>query len=150
MIMKNLKKNIGLLIIVWSVFGCNEMSVSSVQVKNAWVREPPGGHPITGAYMEIVNRSSVICEIIGVSSEKVGRVEIHSMEYDDEMMRMRKVDSLMLRPEEEINLQPGGLHLMLMDIADVLKAGDSLPLMLHFSDGTKQLVESSVRKGPHE
>ncbi len=148
--MRNIKKNIGLLITVWSVFGCSEMSVSSVQVKNAWVREPPGGHPITGAYMEIINRSSVVYEIIGVSSEKVGRVEIHSMEYDDEIMRMRKVDSLMLRPEEEINLQPGGLHLMLMDIADVIKAGDSLPLMLHFSDGTKQLVESSVRKGPYE
>ena len=148
--MRNIKKNIGLLITVWSVFGCSEMGVSSVQVKNAWVREPPGGHPITGAYMEIINRSSVVYEIIGVSSEKVGRVEIHSMEYDDEIMRMRKVDSLMLRPEEEINLQPGGLHLMLMDIADVIKAGDSLPLMLHFSDGTKQLVESSVRKGPYE
>ena len=148
--MRNIKKNIGLLITVLSVFGCSEMSVSSVQVKNAWVREPPGGHPITGAYMEIINRSSVVYEIIGVSSEKVGRVEIHSMEYDDEIMRMRKVDSLMLRPEEEINLQPGGLHLMLMDIADVIKAGDSLPLMLHFSDGTKQLVESSVRKGPYE
>ena len=148
--MRNIKKNIGLLITVWSVFGCSEMSVSSVQVKNAWVREPPGGHPITGAYMEIINRSSVVYEIIGVSSEKVGRVEIHSMEYDDEIMRMRKVDSLMLRPEEEINLQPGGLHLMLMDIADVIKAGDSLLLTLHFSDGTKQLVESSVRKGPYE
>ena len=148
--MRNIKKNIGLLITVWSVFGCSEMSVSSVQVKNAWVREPPGGHPITGAYMEIINRSSVVYEIIGVSSEKVGRVEIHSMEYDDEIMRMRKVDSLRLRPEEEINLQPGGLHLMLMDIADVIKAGDSLPLMLHFSDGTKQLVESSVRKGHYE
>ncbi len=148
--MRNIKKNIGLLITLWSIFGCSEMSVSSVQVKNAWVREPPGGHPITGAYMEIINRSSVVHEIIGVSSEKVGRVEIHSMEYDDEIMRMRKVDSLTLRPEEEINLQPGGLHLMLMDIADVIKAGDSLLLMLHFSDGTKQLVESSVRKGPYE
>ena len=69
--MRNIKKNIGLLITVWSVFGCSEMSVSSVQVKNAWVREPPGGHPITGAYMEIINRSSVVYEIIGVSSEKV-------------------------------------------------------------------------------
>ena len=150
MTMKNIKKNIGLLVVVWCVFSCSEMSVSLVQVKNAWVREPPGGHPITGAYMEIINRSSVVCEIIGVSSEKVGRVEIHSMDHDDGMMRMRKVDSLMLRPEEEISLQPGGLHLMLMDIADVLNAGDSLPLILHFSDGTKQFVESSVRKGPYE
>ena len=143
-------KIVGLLIIVSSVFGCSDMTSSLVQVRNAWVREPPGGHPITGAYMEITNTSNAICEIIQVSSPKVGRVEIHQTKHDNGTMRMRKIDSLKLRPGEQIILQPGGLHLMLMDLADDLKAGDILMLLLHFSDGTKQQVESSVRKGTYE
>ena len=143
-------KNLGLWVLVCCVFGCSDETASLLQVRNSWVREPPGGHPITGAYMEITNTSSVVCEIIGVSSEGAGRVEIHRMEDDSGTMRMRKVDSLILRPGERRDFQPGGLHLMLMDIGDVLKTGDTLSLMLHFANGTKQMVESSVRKEPYE
>ena len=142
-------KIVGLLIIVWSVFGCSDMTSSLVQVRNAWVREPQGDIQSQGL-MEITNTSNAICEIIQVSSSKVGRVEIHQTEHDNGTMRMRKIDSLKLRPGEQIILQPGGLHLMLMDLADDLKAGDILMLLLHFSDGTKQQVESSVRKGTYD
>ena len=100
--------------------------------------------------MELNNTSSSTREIIKISSVQVGRVEIHQMEDDNGTMRMRKVESLILRPGEQRNLQPGGLHLMLMEISDVLNVGDTLSLMFHFSDGTNQLVESIVRKGPYE
>jgi len=148
--MGKLTKNLGILITVWCVFGCSDHTNSLVQVRNSWVREPIGGHPITGAYMELNNTSSSTREIIKISSVQVGRVEIHQMEDDNGTMRMRKVESLILRPGEQRNLQPGGLHLMLMEISDVLNVGDTLSLMFHFSDGTNQLVESIVRKGPYE
>ena len=148
--MRELTKNLGMLILVWYVFGCSDQTNSLLQVRNSWVREPPGRHAISGAYMELINTSSTTCEILRISSEQVGRVEIHKMEDDNGTMRMRKVDSLILRSGERCNLQPGGLHLMLMEISDVLKVGDTLSLMFHFSDGTKQLVESMVRKGPYE
>ena len=64
-------------------------------------------------------------------------------------MKMRAIDSLALPAGKTVELRPGGYHVMLMDLAQPLKEGDSVPVMLTFADKsgrrTTQEVKATVR-----
>jgi copper(I)-binding protein len=59
------------------------------------------------------------------------------------MMRMRAVPALDLPAGKAVELKPGGYHLMLMDLKQQLKAGDSVPLTLVIEgkDGKRETLE---------
>ena len=52
--------------------------------------------------------------------------------------------SLELRPGARIELQPGGYHLMLLDLKHPLKAGEKFPMMLTFERGGTVTVPVQV------
>ena len=60
----------------------------------------------------------------------VARVEMHSMTMDGGVMRMRALPKIDLPAGQTVKLAPGGLHLMLIDVKQPLKAGDKVPLVL--------------------
>ena len=68
---------------------------------------------------------------------------MHSM--DDGVMRMRRIPHIHLPPGQTVSLQPGGLHIMLFDLAAPLKEGDEFPLTLIFEDGSSKDVTAIVR-----
>ena len=71
------------------------------------------------------------------------------MALDGGVMRMRAIDSLALPAGKTVELKPGGYHLMLLDLAQPLKEGDSVPVVLTFADAagrkTSQEVKATVR-----
>jgi len=74
-------------LLLW--MACGGRDESSVVVRDAWVREPPGGHPIAAAYMTIINNSDAAMVLVGARSPVVERIEIHTMTHEDGTMRMR-------------------------------------------------------------
>ncbi len=62
---------------------------------------------------------------------------------DGHGMKMRAVSSLELPAGKAVDLKPGGLHVMLMDLKQQMKAGDSVPLTLVIEgkDGKRETVE---------
>ena len=82
------------LALLW--IACESRDESLVVVRDAWVREPPGGHPIAAAYMVIVNNSDAATALVSAQSSVVERVEIHSMTHEDGQMRMRQVEQVLL------------------------------------------------------
>ena len=62
-------------------------------------------------------------------------------------MKMRQVKDIPVPAGGQAKLEPGGLHVMLIDLKQPLKAGDTVPLTLRFDDGGKQLVNVPVRAG---
>ena len=67
---------------------------------------------------------------MSVSSPVAGVVEIHEMSMDGNVMRMRAVSGIDLPAGKSVDLKPGGFHVMLMDLKQVLKAGETVPLTL--------------------
>lgn len=113
---------------------------AQISVTDAWVRATMPGQPVGGAYMQI--RSDADARLIGVSSSVVPRVEVHEMTMDDDMMRMREVKAIDLPKGKTVSLEPGGFHIMLMNLKKPIAAGDSIPLTLVIeSDGKRQTVE---------
>jgi len=73
-------------------------------------------------------------------------VELHTHINDQGVMRMRKISQIELPAGQTVNLQPGGLHVMLLGLKRDLKPGDSLELTLVFSDGSETQLQIPVHK----
>ena len=50
--------------------------------------------------------------------------------------RMEMVMSVVVPPHGAVTFQPGGYHLMCMSPAAAIAPGQSVPVSLHFKDGT--------------
>jgi copper(I)-binding protein len=113
---------------------------ANISVSGAWARATMPGQPVSGAYMQL--QSDTDARLLGVSSPAVPRVEIHEMKMDDGVMRMREVKAIELPKGKTVSLQPGGFHIMLMNLPQPIAAGDIIPLTLVVeADGKRQTVE---------
>jgi copper(I)-binding protein len=115
--------------------------LSQVVVTDPWVRGTVAGQRATGAFMQL--KSPTDTALIGASSPAAKVVEVHEMKMDGSVMKMKAVDRLPVPSGQMVELKPGGYHVMLMELAQPLKAGDTVPVTLTFEDrsGRKQTVE---------
>jgi copper(I)-binding protein len=116
---------------------------ADVDVKTPWVRGTVSGQQATGAFMEITSKSGAA--IIGASSPVAGVTEVHEMKMDGGVMKMRAVARLDLPAGKPVKLQPGGYHVMLMDLKQPLKKGDLVPLTLKFEGKDKSVETIEVK-----
>ncbi|MBU1224301.1 MAG: copper chaperone PCu(A)C [Gammaproteobacteria bacterium] len=113
---------------------------ANVSVTDAWARATMPGQKVSGAYMQI--QSDADARLVGVSSPAVPRVEVHEMKMDGDVMRMREVQAIDLPKGKTVSLQPGGFHIMLMNLPKPIAAGEIIPLTLTVeSGGKRQTVE---------
>jgi periplasmic copper chaperone A len=87
--------------------------------------------------------------LTGVRSPVAGIVEVHEMWLDQGIMRMRAADRLALKAGQTIELKSGGLHVMMMDLKEQIKAGERVPLTLSFTaaDGSVSKIEVNATAG---
>lgn len=111
-------------------------AAANVQVSDAWARATMPGQKVSAAYMTI--RSDADAKLVGVSSVAVPRVELHEMKMDGEVMRMREVGTLALPAGKPVKLEPGGYHIMLMNLDRAIAAGEAVPLTLTIESGGRQ------------
>ena len=106
-------------------------SHGQVQVTDAWARPTLQGQTATGAFMSL--KSADGARLIGAASPVAGVVEIHEMVMEGDVMQMRELaDGLPLPAGQEVVLEPGGYHLMFMDLTGPLVEGEKLPVTLTF------------------
>jgi copper(I)-binding protein len=117
----------------------------SIIVSDAWMLEAPPNARVMAGYMTIENKSSKSRTLIGVSSEKFKRIEIHRTEMHGDIMRMVPQEELEIPAEGAISLQPGSHHLMLIGPESVPKEGERVILKLQFDNGKTLHVNSPVR-----
>jgi copper(I)-binding protein len=114
---------------------------AQVTVTDAWVRGTVAEQKTTGAFMKLTSKGDA--KLLEVKSPAAGVVEIHEMAMGDNMMTMRAVPSVDLPAGKPVELKPGGYHVMLMDLKQPLKAGDTVPLtlVLEGKDKKRETVE---------
>jgi copper(I)-binding protein len=116
------------------------------QVKDGWIRLMPGGMPMQAGFGRIDNRCPMPATIVSATSPAYGSVELHESKMIGGVSRMREVPELRIAPDGAVVLQPGGLHLMLMQPKAPLKAGSRVAIEFGLKDGRKLLGEFEVRK----
>jgi copper(I)-binding protein len=83
--------------------------------------------------------------LVKVESSASDSIEIHSMSMENGIMKMRMLEQLDLKAKTPNKLAPGGFHLMLFDLKNPLKAGETVSFSLHFKNeaGKETLVTIS-------
>jgi copper(I)-binding protein len=96
---------------------------------------------VSGAYLTIKNTGSTPDKLLKAQGDVAASVELHTMTETNGVMEMRPVDSIEIPANGEVQLKPGGFHVMLIGLKKDLKAGDTVPLTLQFEKaGTIQVV----------
>ncbi len=84
------------------------------------------GQPVAAAYLVLSSKEDT--ELVSMSSDAAARVELHRMDKQGDISRMRRVETLALTAGETVRLAPGGLHLMLIDLTHPLQSGQQIRL----------------------
>src|SRR5690606_30945701 len=98
------------------------------RVSDGWVRLPPVEMPMLAGFGRIENGCATAVQIVGVRSAAFGDVSLHETTVVDGVSRMRALPRLEVAAGDSATLQPGGLHLMLMQPARPLAEGDTVPV----------------------
>jgi hypothetical protein len=113
------------------------------RVTGAWVRLPAAsGRPGAG-YFEVAAVAGD--RLVGASSPKASRVEMHNMTMTDGVMRMQAETAFPVPASGRLSFAPGGAHLMLFGLDPALKPGDKVPFALRFEKGGTVQVVADVR-----
>ena len=111
----------------------NEVVLGKVAIDNAWAR-PGSQRGKSAAYLRISNGTASTDTLLSFSSDAAKNVELHeSIEHDDGTTSMQPAGQQVIPSGEKLRLQPGGLHLMLINLKRDIAVGDSLQISMEFA-----------------
>ena len=118
-------------------------SVGSIKVENAYTRATAPGQQVAGGFLKIENKGGAD-QLVSASSPAAGEVQLHEMAMDGNVMKMRQVKDIPVPANGSVELKPGGLHLMFMNIKAPLAAGETVPVKLKFAKAGEVEVKMPV------
>ncbi len=116
-------------------------------VSEPWVRLMPPGMTTTAAYLSVRNSTDEDLRIIAAETPVARRTELHSHFQDASgIMRMREVAEITVPSLGTVDLEPGGLHLMLIDLFEPLESGQLVPITLYVEEHGDLKLQAQVRR----
>lgn len=121
-------------------------SASSVVVERPWARATPGGAKTGAAYLTLINNGESKDQLLGATTPVADKVQFHSTTDENGMSRMREIPVIDLAPHGRTTFNPGGMHIVLVDLKQPLKEGQTFSLTLSFARAGKVDVAVPVAK----
>ena len=132
---------------------------AAIKVEGQWARTSPANAEHGAAYMMITATDDDMLTSASVDASVAAKGEIHETVPADGAtgmtgatgmsgmgaMTMRPVDGIELPAGESVELKPGGYHVMLLDLAEPLKAGDTIEVTLTFEKADPMTIKVPVR-----
>jgi copper(I)-binding protein len=117
-----------------------------LMIEDAWAR--PGFRGDNSAvYLVINNPTETGDGLIGASTDIAGMAEIHLSSMDDAgTMTMERQNLVPIPANELVELSPGGLHIMLVNLGRDLTVGDTFQLSLEFQRAGDMTVEVEINQ----
>ena len=120
------------------------VKTDAIKIENAYTRATAPGQQVAGGFMKIDNKGNVADQLLSASSPVAGEVQLHEMAMDGNVMRMRQVKDIPVPANGSVELKPGGLHLMFMNIKAPLAAGETVPVKLKFAKAGEVEIKMPV------
>jgi periplasmic copper chaperone A len=122
-----------------------DYKLGAIEIGQPWSRATPPTAPAAGGFLTLGNKGDAPDRLIAVESSAAGKVEIHEMKMDGNIMRMREVEGgLVLPPGQTVELKPGGYHLMFMGLKEPFVKDRRVPATLVFEKAGRIDVEFEV------
>jgi len=122
-----------------------DYDVGSIHISMPWARATPKGAASGAGYMTITNKGTTPDAVSCVSDDASAQCQIHTMTMEGGVMKMRPVEGgLEIKPGETVTLQPGGYHIMFVNLKHGLEQGQSVKATLKFEHAGTVDVEYPV------
>lgn len=118
---------------------------AQVRVHDSMVRMVPPGQPISVAFMTLHNHGMDEQILVKVHSDVAGAAELHNHVLAEGMMKMRRIDTIVVPGHGQVELKPGGRHIMLIGLSRNLQVGERVTINLEFADGERLTVNAPVQ-----
>ena len=122
-----------------AVFGAD------IEIEGAYARASIPNAPNSAAFFVIKNNSDKDIAITSANSDIAEKNELHTHIKENQMLKMMKIEKLVVPAKSSLELKSGGDHVMLIGLKKELKAGDEISLELSFSDGDKKSIKVPVK-----
>ena len=134
-----MKKFVLSIVSIAAVFGAD------VEIDGAYARASIPNVPNSAAFFVIKNNSDKNIAITSANSDIAEKNELHTHIKENQMLKMMKIEKLVVPAKSSLELKSGGDHVMLIGLKKELKAGDEISLELSFSDGDKKSIKVPVK-----
>jgi copper(I)-binding protein len=117
-----------------------------LSVKEPWARSgTTGGN--SAVYMIIDNPTDEDEILLNATSDVADSVELHmsKMSEDNSMMMMQRKENIPIPSGASVELKPGGLHIMLIDLNHDLMAGETFSVALQFQNAGEIMIEVPIQ-----
>ncbi|WP_347125799.1 copper chaperone PCu(A)C [Microbacterium sp. SY138] len=117
----------------------------AVTIEDAWVKSAEEG--MSAGFGTLVNSGDDDVTVVSVTSEASNMLELHeTVENEAGEMVMREKDGGFVIPAGgKLALEPGGNHIMMMDLTGPLTAGSDVTFTLTFSDDSTYEFTAPVK-----
>jgi len=118
---------------------------AELKTHDQWVAAAPSNATTQAAYICFINDGDKDVEITKISAKGYGMAMIHKTMNHGDMVMMEEVPSLVVPAHKMLTLEPGDMHIMLMDPEKPHVLGDKVPLTVYYKDGSKQTFNLEVK-----
>lgn len=113
--------------------GAADAKLGDLDISGGYVRAMLPGQPVGGGYITIHNGGKTDDRLTSVTSSAAGKVELHEMKMDGEIMKMREIKGGIAIPAgATVTLAPNTMHMMFKQVKAPFKQGGTVPVMLMF------------------
>lgn len=120
------------------------VAAASLVVSGQWFRTIMPSLPAAG-YFTLANPTDRTETLVGADSPGCGSLMLHRSIDEGGQERMAAVASLAVPARGSVAFAPGGYHLMCMSPTAAMARGKTVPVTLHFADGTSLAADFPVR-----
>ncbi|THK38456.1 copper chaperone PCu(A)C [Ensifer sp. MPMI2T] len=114
------------------------VEAGDLEISGGAIKAMLPGAKVGGGGLVVKNSGSADDRLLAVESPAAGRVEMHEMKMENDVMKMRKLEEGVVIPAgATVELKSGGLHLMFMEVTKPFAEGETVPVMLTFEKAGK-------------
>ncbi|MCB1532026.1 MAG: copper chaperone PCu(A)C [Alphaproteobacteria bacterium] len=125
-------------------------NAQDIVIKNAYSYASAPTQKNGAVFMVIENTGAQDDAVLSARGDVAERIELHTHIMDGEKMMMREVERYDIPAGQSAELKPMGHHIMLMNLAAPLSAGEHFPLTLNFEHAVPIEVDVKiVNPGEH-
>lgn len=119
---------------------------TDIVAQHPYARATPPNAPTSAVFAELVNNGDSDRTIVAASTPAAGKVELHDVIKDGDVMKMRQVEAFTVPAQGKLVLKPGSFHIMLFDLKQPFNEGDSIDVQLTFKNGEQVAFTAPIKK----
>ncbi len=124
----------------------HDITKGDLVISAPWSRATPAGASVAAGYLAVTNKGLSADRLLSFTTDLAGQPEVHEMSNEGGVMKMRPLaKGLAIPAGATVKLEPGGYHLMLMQLKKPLAAGQRYKAVLVFEKAGSVEVEFEVR-----